>query len=211
MQFTLKIIPIETKPRVGYFVYHNDDFQLITAINVKEQTCDLSNGETTDLVSVSKQVAKIVGEVVYDKGEKTIVQTYSIIHSDYIRIFESLKREVEYAEETPMEERKYKTFKDALMDNYPIKYDGVFESIMSRTVVDEVVSISSIKIIDRYELYKKEDRIGIVTKYDRDHRTFHVKLSNSGRVITCQREDFVKIHDDNIIQMIHVKCPYCGR
>ena len=71
--------------------------------------------------------------------------------------------------------------------------------------------MTCLSVVDRYELYSRDYRIGGVTKFDKDSHWFQIKLNTSGTVVKCKREDFTKLHNDNTIQMLHTLCSRCGR
>ena len=151
------------------------------------------------------------GEVTTGQEDKVITKTYSIIHADFSGIIRGLYDTIPYGDDVPEEDRKYKTFRDALFAGVKVRYEGAFETILTRTVVDEVVEISSLSVVDRYQLYSRDDRVGVVTKFDKDSHWFQIKLNTSGTVVKCKREDFTKLHNDNTIQMLHTLCSRCGR
>lgn len=108
---------------------------------------------------------------------------------------------IPYGDDVPEEDRKYKTLRDALFAGVKVRYEGAFETILTRTVVDEVVEISSLSVVDRYQLYSRDDRVGVVTKFDKDSHWFQIKLNTSGTVVKCKREDFT-----NFIMTILYRC-----
>lgn len=211
MTFTLKIVSIETKPKAGYYILHNNDILIIKKVIPQREEVKLENGEIMSFSEASKKIAKLIGEVNIEKGDKIITKTYSIIHGDYSRIIASLNQNLKYKDEVADEDIRYINMKEALMDGKSIVYDFEFENILTRTVIDEVVNITNLQIVDKYEIYRKEDRLGVVTKFDNINHIFTIKLNTSGTEVKCKREDFTKIHNDNIIQMLHVLCNYCGK
>lgn len=211
MTFNLKVITIETKPRAGYYLLHNNNFHVVKKVVPQRNEVKLDNDEILTIEEASKKVAKLIGEVTIPKEDKDIVKTYSVIHGDYTRIIDGLYNKVPYSEDVPEEERKFTTMKEALFAGVHIQYEGEFETILTRTVQDEVVNITSLAVVDKHELYRKEDRIGVVTKFDNASHVFTIKLNTTGIEVKCKREDFSKIHNDNVIQMLHAKCNICNR
>lgn len=211
MLFNLKVITIETKPRAGYYLLHNNDFRIVKKVVPQRNEVKLDNNEILTIEEASKEVAKLIGEVTITLKDKEVTKTYSIIHGDYDRIMFGLNNKINYGADVPEENRKYKTMKDALLGGETIQYAAEFETILTRTVVDEVVNITSLAVVDKHELYRKEDRLGVVTKFDNASHMFTIKLNTSGIEVKCKREDFTKIHTDNTIQMLHAKCNICNR
>lgn len=211
MTFDLKIITIETKPRAGYYLTHNNDFVTVKKIVPQRNEVHLSNGDVITIEDASKKVAKLIGEITVEKDDKVIVKTYSIVHGDFDRIMQGLNSPIPYSDDVTEEERKFKTLKEALLAGVKVRYEGVFENILTRTVVDEVVEIVSLDVVDRYQLYSRDDRVGVVTKFDKNSHCFEIKLNTTGTIVKCKREDFKKLHNDNVIQMLRTVCPNCGR
>lgn len=211
MTFDLKIITIETKPRAGYYLNHNNDFVVVKKIVPQRNEVHLSNGDVISIEDASKKVAKLIGEITVEKEDKVITKTYSIVHGDFDRIMQGLNNPIPYKDDVPEEERQFKTLKEALLAGVKVRYEGVFENILTRTVVDEVVEIVSLDVVDRYQLYSRDDRVGVVTKFDKNSHWFEIKLNTTGAIVKCKREDFKKLHNDNVIQMLRTVCPNCGR
>ena len=197
MTFDLKVITIETKPRAGYFILDEGEFSTVKKVVPQRSEVYLDNGKVLSIADASKKVAKLIGEVTTEQEDKVITKTYSIIHSDFSGIIRGLYDTIPYG--------------DALFAGVKVRYEGAFETILTRTVVDEVVEISSLSVVDRYQLYSRDDRVGVVTKFDKDSHWFQIKLNTSGTVVKCKREDFTKLHNDNTIQMLHTLCSRCGR
>lgn len=211
MTFDLKVITIETKPRAGYYIFHEGDFSTVKKVVPQRSEVHLNNGIILPIAEASKKVAKLIGEVTTEQEDKVITKTYSIVHGDFNGIIRGLYDNIPYGDDVSEEDRKYKTLKDALIAGVKVRYEGAFENILTRTVIDEVVEISSLAVVDRYQLYSRDDRIGVVVKFDKESHWFQVKLNTTGVVVKCKREDFTKLHNDNIIQMLHVLCSHCGR
>lgn len=211
MTFDLKVITIETKPRAGYFILDEGEFSTVKKVVPQRSEVYLDNGKILSIADASKKVAKLIGEVTTEQEDKVITKTYSIIHSDFSGIIRGLYDTIPYGDDVSEEDRKYKTLRDALFAGVKVRYEGAFETILTRTVVDEVVEISSLSVVDRYQLYSRDDRVGVVTKFDKDSHWFQIKLNTSGTVVKCKREDFTKLHNDNTIQMLHTLCSRCGR
>ena len=211
MTFDLKVITIETKPRAGYFILDEGEFSTVKKVVPQRSEVYLDNGKVLSIADASKKVAKLIGEVTTEQEDKVITKTYSIIHSDFSGIIRGLYDTIPYGDDVLEEDRKYKTLRDALFAGVKVRYEGAFETILTRTVVDEVVEISSLSVVDRYQLYSRDDRVGVVTKFDKDYHWFQIKLNTSGTVVKCKREDFTKLHNDNTIQMLHTLCSRCGR
>lgn len=214
MNFDLKLVTIETKPKVGYWVLWNNDFCKITKI--ENNTVDMLpvGGDICykdSIENVSNKIAKLIGEVTFKSKHTEVIKTYSIIHTEYDKLIESLYNEVEYSDEISDENRIYKTLKDGLFGGERIYYSGVFETILTKTVPDEVISIVNLNIIDTFKLYDSESRIAIVTKFDSKNHEFKAKLQKLDIELTLKREDFKKVNNDNIIQMIRLKCNTCGK
>lgn len=211
MTFDLKVITIETKPRAGYFILDEGEFSTVKKVVPQRSEVYLDNGKVLSIDDASKKVAKLIGEVTTEQEDKVITKTYSIIHSDFSGIIRGLYDTIPYGDDVSEEDRKYKTLRDALFAGVKVRYEGAFETILTRTVVDEVVEISSLSVVDRYQLYSRDDRVGVVTKFDKDSHWFQIKLNTRGTVVKCKREDFTKLHNDNTIQMLHTLCSRCGR
>lgn len=211
MTFDLKVITIETKPRARYFILDEGEFSTVKKVVPQRSEVYLDNGKVLSIADASKKVAKLIGEVTTEQEDKVITKTYSIIHSDFSGIIRGLYDTIPYGDDVPEEDRKYKTLRDALFAGVKVRYEGAFETILTRTVVDEVVEISSLSVVDRYQLYSRDDRVGVVMKFDKDSHWFQIKLNTSGTVVKCKREDFTKLHNDNTIQMLHTLCSRCGR
>lgn len=212
MDFVLRIKPIETKPRAGYYLLTDDNnFEIVKKVVPQRNQVVLESGKVISIEDASKRVAKLIGEVTKEKDDKVIVRTYSIIHGDYDRIIKDLNNAINYDDDVPEEDRKYKTLKDALFANVEVKYKGLFESVFTRTVVDEVVKFVNIDVIDKYQLYDVDDRVGVVTNFNKLTRVFDVKLNTNGEIVKCKREDFIKVKEDNIVNMLHVPCAICKR
>lgn len=211
MKFYLKVVVIETKPRAGYYILDNGEFMVVKKVVPQRNEVHFTNGVIMSIEDASKKVAKLIGEVTTTKDDKEITRTYSIIHGDYDRVINHLNSEIDYSEDASEEEKKYKTYAEALLDGIKIEYNGSFEEILTRSVIDDVVKICSLNIIDRYQIYSQDDRIGVITKFDKISHNFVVKLNTSGTEIKCKREDFMQQQNDNIVRMIHVTCPMCKR
>ena len=209
MKFQLKCILIETKPRTGYYIANEGNLVTITRMDVKNGFCKLSNGNRITIDQAKFCVAKLIGEVTIDDKP----YTYSIIHGDYPILMADINRPVEYTDNTPEEDRIYKNYAEALIAGKSVECTGDFETIFSKTQPNEVVEITNINIIDRFNLYDKVNRIGVVTDYNKVKQTFTINLNNSDRdkPLVCQRKDFKKIHDENTITMLRVYCPHCKR
>ena len=195
----------------GYFILDEGEFSTVKKVVPQRSEVYLDNGKVLSIADASKKVAKLIGEVTTEQEDKVITKTYSIIHSDFSGIIRGLYDTIPYGDDVPEEDRKYKTLRDALFAGVKVRYEGAFETILTRTVVDEVVEISSLSVVDRYQLYSRDDRVGVVTKFDKDSHWFQIKLNTSGTVVKCKREDFTKLHNDNTIQMLHTLCSRCGR
>lgn len=209
MKFQLKCILIETKPRTGYYIANEGSLVTITKMDVKNGFCKLSNGNKITIDQAKFCVAKLIGEVNIDDKP----YTYSIIHGDYPILMADINRPVEYTDNVPEEDRIYKNYAEALIDGKSVECTGDFEIIFSKTQPNEVVEITNINIIDKFNLYDKVNRIGVVTDYNKVKQTFTINLNNSDRdkPLVCQRKDFKKIHDENTITMLRVYCPHCKR
>lgn len=211
MKFYLKVVVIETKPRAGYYILDDGKFIVVKKVVPQRNEVHFTNGVIMSIEDASKKVAKLIGEVTTTKDDKEITRTYSIIHGDYDRVINHLNSEIDYSKDASEEEKKYKTYAEALLDGIKIEYDGSFEEILTRSVVNDVVKICSLDIIDRYQIYSQDDRIGVITKFDKISHNFVVKLNTSGTEIKCKRENFMQQQNDNIVRMIHVTCPMCKR
>lgn len=211
MKFYLKVVVIETKPRAGYYILDDGKFMVVKKVVPQKNEVHFTNGVIMSIEDASKKVAKLIGEVTITKDDKEVTRTYSIIHSDYDRVINHLNSEIDYSKDVSEEEKKYKTYAGALLDGIKIEYNGSFEEILTRSVVDDVVKICSLNIIDRYQIYSQDDRIGVITKFNKISHNFVVKLNTSGTEIKCRREDFMQQQNDNIVRMIHVTCPMCKR
>lgn len=211
MKFYLKVVVIETKPRAGYYILDDGKFMVVKKVVPQRNEVHFTNGVIMSIEDASKKVAKLIGEVTINKDDKSITRTYSIIHGDYDRVINHLNSEIDYSKDVSEEEKKYKTYAEALLDGIKIEYDGSFEEILTRSVVNDVVKICSLDIIDRYQIYSQDDRIGVITKFDKISYNFVVKLNTSGTEIKCKRENFMQQQNDNIVRMIHVTCPMCKR
>ena len=217
MTFDLKVVTIETKPKVGYWVLWNNQFCKIT--NIENNTVDMLpvDGDMCykdSIENVSNKIAKLIGEVTFKSKSAKITKTYSIIHSEYDKIMQSLNNPCEYDDSIPEEKRIYKNLAEGLLKGERIYYEGVFEQIYTKTVPDDVIKLVNINIIDDLMLYDKPSRIGIVTKFNNENHTFEVVFNNVDKntlTLTLKREDFVKVNADNIIQMIRLKCNCCHR
>lgn len=209
MKFQLKCILIETKPRTGYYIANEGSLVTITKMDVKNGFCKLSNGNKITIDQAKFCVAKLIGEVNIDDKP----YTYSIIHGDYPILMADINRPVEYTDNVPEEDRIYKNYAEALIAGKSVECTGDFETILSKTQPNEVVEITNINIIDKFNLYDKVNRIGVVTDYNKAKQTFTINLNNSDRdkPLVCQRKDFKKIHDENTITMLRVYCPHCKR
>ena len=195
----------------GYFILDEGEFSTVKKVVPQRSEVYLDNSKVLSIADASKKVAKLIGEVTTEQEDKVITKTYSIIHSDFSGIIRGLYDTIPYGDDVPEEDRKYKTLRDALFAGVKVRYEGAFETILTRTVVDEVVEISSLSVVDRYQLYSRDDRVGVVTKFDKDSHWFQIKLNTSDTVVKCKREDFTKLHNDNTIQMLHTLCSRCGR
>lgn len=212
MKFKLKCILIDTKPRTGYYIANNKELVAITKIDNKREICKLSNGNQISIEEASHVVAKLIGETTH--GEKQY--TYSIVHGDYPILINSLNSEYVYDKDVELKDRLYSTYAEAVIDGATIECEGEFETILSKTEPEEVVEIINIDIIDKYSLYDKVDRLGVVKVFDKAKQNFTIKMNKLGLginedTIVCKRKDFKKVHVTNTISMIHVKCPYCKR
>lgn len=205
MEFNLKFITITTQPRVGYWVFNNDQFEKIEHIDKANNKIKCSMGGELTIEEASNKVAKLIGEVTLNKESGITTKTYSIIHGDYNTVIDYLYEDCNKPTDNIC------INKDILLTTGNLKMKGEFENILSKTVIDEVVNVININIIDKHELYNKEDRIGIVTNFDKRTRNFKIKLNTTGIEFNCKREDFTKVQTENSIYMIHVPCKYCGR
>lgn len=79
MTFDLKVITIETKPRAGYYIFHEGDFSTVKKVVPQRSEVHLNNGIILPLAEASKKVAKLIGEVTTEQEDKVITKTYSIV------------------------------------------------------------------------------------------------------------------------------------
>ena len=135
MTFDLKVITIETKPRAGYFILDEGEFSTVKKVVPQRSEVYLDNGKVLSIADASKKVAKLIGEVTTEQEDKVITKTYSIIHSDFSGIIRGLYDTIPYGDDVPEEDRKYKTLRDALFAGVKVRYEGAFETILTRTVV----------------------------------------------------------------------------
>lgn len=197
MEFTLKLIPIETIVKKNYYILIDNNLLKVENVDYKEKNVTLSDNNVYPIKDIRSKVAKFLGE--YDN------QTYSIIHGNFDSIAEFLKSKINNEEgETD------KTYLDTLLEGVTIKIQGAFETIYTKTTPNEAVEITNISIIDANSLYHKDERIGVVTKFDKNTHKFTVKLTK-GNVITCNREDFIKIGVNNKKSMLRCVCDKCGK
>ena len=168
MEFTLKLIPIETIVKKNYYILIDNNLLKVENIDYKEKNVTLSDNNIYPIKDIRNKVAKFIGE--YDN----------------------------------------KTYLDALLEGVTIKIQGAFETIYTKTVPNEAVEITNISIIDANSLYHKDERIGVVTKFDKNTHKFTIKLTK-GNVITCNREDFTKIGVNNKKSMLRCVCDKCGK
>lgn len=210
MKFSLKLILIDTKPRTGYYVVHNNELVTIVKTDNKKQTCKLSNGKVITIDQASHIVAKLIGEVV--NNDKTY--TYSIVHGDYAILADQLTQAMDKSEGVDERYTAFDTYAEALIAGLPIPCEGEFETIFAKSEPGEVVEIIDIDIIDKFELYEKPSRVGIIAEFNKSKQTFAINM-NTGSLnedpIICKRKDFKKCHSSNTITMIRAKCHYCKR
>lgn len=209
MKFKLKCILIKTTPRTGYYVANKNDLVTIVKTDTKKGICKLSNGESLSIDNAQHVVAKLIGEVT--NNDKTY--TYSVVHGDYPIVMSELKFPIEYSEDVPEEARVYKTYAEALIDGNSMECEGEYEVILTKTEPNEVIEITNIDIIDKYELYDKVNRVGIVKEFNKAKQTFTIDLNNikTDDILICKRKDFKKVHSSNTITMLRIKCPHCKR
>lgn len=197
MEFTLKLIPIETIVKKNYYILIDNNLLKVENIDYKEKNVTLSDNNIYPIKDIRNKVAKFIGE--YDN------QTYSIIHGNFDSIADFLKSKINNEDE-----ETNKTYLDALLEGVTIKIQGAFETIYTKTVPNEAVEITNISIIDANSIYHKDERIGVVTKFDKNTHKFTIKLTK-GNVITCNREDFTKIGVNNKKSMLRCVCNKCGK
>lgn len=210
MKFSLKLILIDTKPRTGYYVVHNNELVTIVKTDTKKQTCKLSSGKVITIDQASHLVAKLIGEVT--NGDKAY--TYSIVHGDYPILVNQLQQPMDQSDDVDESYKVHETYADALIAGLPIPCEGEFETIYAKAEPNEVVEIVDIDIIDKLELYEKPNRVGVITEFNKAKQTFVINLNNNTlheEPITCKRKDFKKSHSNNTITMIRAKCHYCKR
>lgn len=209
MKFQLKCILIETKPRTGYYVANEGTLVSIVKMDMKNGFCKLSNGNKITIDQAKFCVAKLIGEVNIDDKP----YTYSIIHGDYPILMADINCPIKYSDNVPEEDRIYKTYAEALMDGKSVECTGDFETILTKTEPNEVIEITDIDIIDKYNLYDKVNRIGVVSDYNKVKQTFSINLNNTDKdkPLICKRKDFKKLHTPNTITMLRVYCPHCKR
>ena len=155
MEFTLKLIPIETIVKKNYYILIDNNLLKVENIDYKEKNVTLSDNNIYPIKDIRNKVAKFIGE--YDN------QTYSIIHGNFDSIADFLKSKINNEDE-----ETNKTYLDALLEGVTIKIQGAFETIYTKTVPNEAVEITNISIIDANSLYHKDERIGVVTKFDKN-------------------------------------------
>jgi hypothetical protein len=206
MEFKLKCILIETKPRTGYYVANQNQLVTINKTDMKKGLCYLSNGNKITLDQAKFVVAKLIGEVTMkDKS-----YTYSIVHGDYPLVMPDMNCPIQYGDHTANEDKVYKTYAEALIAGESVPCNGDFETIFAKAEPKEVVEITDIDIIDKNNLYNKPDRLAIIESFDKAKQTFTLSL-NIGETIVCKRKDFKKAHASNTITMLRIQCPHCKR
>lgn len=207
VKFNLKAFTIQTRPRAGYFVLDDNIIKCVKKVVPQKDKVVFTDDSELSIADCSTKVLKFVGEVQH----ATKTQTYSIVHGDYARIIADLIQPAPYADDVPEEDRKYVTLKDALFDGIIISYNGEIDEILSRVELDDIVEITSLPVVDRHELYRKEDRLCVVTHFNKENYTYTLKSNSTGIKVTCKRKDFVKIQKENAQYMLHLVCNVCGR
>lgn len=207
VKFNLKAFTIQTRPRAGYFVLDNDVIKCVKKVVPQKDKVVFTDETELSIAECSTKVLKFVGEVQH----ATKTQTYSIVHGDYVRIIADLIQPAPYADDVPEEDRKYATLKDALFDGITISYNGEIDEVLSKVNIDDIVEITSLPVVDRHELYRKEDRLCVVTHFNKENYTYTLKSNSTGINVTCKRKDFVKIQKENAQYMLHLVCNVCGR
>ena len=86
MEFTLKLIPIETIVKKNYYILIDNNLLKVENIDYKEKNVTLSDNNIYPIKDIRNKVAKFIGE--YDN------QTYSIIHGNFDSIAEFLKSKI---------------------------------------------------------------------------------------------------------------------
>lgn len=207
VKFILKAFTIQTRPRAGYFVLDEGVIKCVKKVVPQKDKVVFTDESELTIADCSAKILKFVGEVKH----ATKTQTYSIIHGDYPRVITDLLQPAPYDEDVPEEDRKYKTVQDAVFDGVDIIYNGEIDEILSKVAIDDIVEITSLPVVDKHELYRKEDRLCVVTHFNKENYTYTLKSNSTGINVICKRKDFVKIQKENAQYMLHLVCNVCGR
>lgn len=200
MEFSLKLIQIETKLKNNYYVLVDNELSTILYINYEDDIVKLNNNKVYTIEDLKDKVVKFIG--VYNN------QSYSITHGNFEAISNFLNSEVSYDNSIPEDKRIYTSYLDGLLKDCKITLSGTFETILTKTIENESVIIRNIDIIDKFKLYDKQSRIGIVKSFNKKH-IFEIECGNI--IVNCKREDFKKLHKENTITMIRCVCEKCGK
>lgn len=204
MKFKLDIITIETQPKKGFWLLLDKVLYQIVDINLYKKGCEVKiqhwlnknkiHNTSIDVANIN--VAKFLA-IYKDK-------TYSIVNSDYNSIVISLSERVN-------PEDKEKTLLDYYNMNIDVTYEGVFNKYQSKVSIKDMVTISSLYIIDQYKLYDKSLRVAEIISYDKTKHLYTLNLNKDGQSITCKRVDFETISGRNEFTMVSVVCPFCKK
>lgn len=199
MEISLKHIIISTQPKVGFYVFINNNFNYITEINGTSVTID--DGSTVDKDAASNNILKFIA--VYKNKE------YSIVHGDYSLLVEALNSPAKYTTDAPDERKTYETLKDAFLNGESCVFEATLDEINKVVNVGETIEITDIDVIDRHNLLDKSKRFFEIKSKANKKYTYIVNIN--GTNVMLRRRQFRKIGDTDIMVVAHIKCPYCNR